>query len=156
PSLYLWSPVPQGATAATQYVETALAWRNAGTAVPFAIIRSADSAVVGCTRFWNLERWAWPRDHARSGRAAPDACEIGYTWLTRSAIRTVVNTEAKLLLLTLHLKSGKFFGCVSMPMRATSVPRKRSNASELGARVCSGPIGWLSTTFRAIRCDIRS
>jgi len=31
---------------------------------------------------------------------APDACEIGYTWLTRSAIRTASNTEAKLLMLT--------------------------------------------------------
>jgi RimJ/RimL family protein N-acetyltransferase len=100
PSLYVWSPVPQGAAAAAQYVETASAWRNAGTAVPFAIIRLADSAVVGCTRFWNLERWTWPRDHPRYGRAAPDACEIGYTWLTRSAIRTAVNTETKLLLLT--------------------------------------------------------
>ncbi len=30
----------------------------------------------------------------------PDACEIGYTWLTRSAIRTGANTEAKLLMLT--------------------------------------------------------
>jgi hypothetical protein len=68
PSLYVWSPVPQGAASASQYVETALAWRNAGTAVPFAIIRLADNAVVGCTRFWNLERWTWPRDHPRYGR----------------------------------------------------------------------------------------
>jgi RimJ/RimL family protein N-acetyltransferase len=30
----------------------------------------------------------------------PDACEIGYTWLTRSAIRTAANTEAKLLMLS--------------------------------------------------------
>jgi RimJ/RimL family protein N-acetyltransferase len=28
-----------------------------------------------------------------------DACEIGYTWFTRSAIRTGANTEAKLLML---------------------------------------------------------
>jgi hypothetical protein len=32
--------------------------------------------------------------------AEPDACEIGYSWLTRSAIRTAANTEAKLLMLT--------------------------------------------------------
>jgi RimJ/RimL family protein N-acetyltransferase len=30
----------------------------------------------------------------------PDVCEIGYTWLTRSAVRTGANTEAKLLMLT--------------------------------------------------------
>ena len=34
------------------------------------------------------------------GRGVPDACEIGYTWLTRSALRTAANTEAKLLMLT--------------------------------------------------------
>ena len=38
--------------------------------------------------------------HPRHGRANPDVCEIGYTWLTRSAIRTAANTEAKLLMLT--------------------------------------------------------
>ncbi len=103
-SLYQWSPVPQGKLETTSYVETALAWRDAGTAVPFAIINSTESAtdgvVIGSTRFWNLERWSWPPGHPRHGRQSPDACEIGYTWLTRSAIRTAANTEAKLLMLT--------------------------------------------------------
>ena len=100
PSLYRWSPVPQGKDEATSYVETALAWRDAGSAVPFAIVSVNDDSVIGSTRFWNLERWAWPQGHPRHGRSAPDACEIGYTWLTRSAIRTAANTEAKLLMLT--------------------------------------------------------
>ena len=104
PSLYQWSPVPQGKLEAASYVNTALAWRDAGTALPFAIVtvnlRADDSVVIGSTRFWNLERWSWPQGHARHGRDAPDACEIGYTWLTRSAIRTAANTEAKLLMLT--------------------------------------------------------
>ena len=104
PSLYQWSPVPQGKLEAASYVNTALAWRDAGSALPFAIVtaklRAADNVVIGCTRFWNLERWSWPPGHARHGRGAPDACEIGYTWLTRSAIRTAANTEAKLLMLT--------------------------------------------------------
>src|SRR5216683_1267227 len=100
PSLYQWSPVPQGKAEATTYVDTALAWRDGDTAVPFAIVRVDDGVVIGSTRFWNLERWAWPQGHARHGRDVPDACEIGYTWLTRSAIRTAANTEAKLLMLT--------------------------------------------------------
>ena len=104
PSLYQWSPVPQGKLEAASYVNTALAWRDAGTALPFAIVtvnlRADDNVVIGSTRFWNLERWSWPQGHARHGRDAPDACEIGYTWLTRSAIRTAANTEAKLLMLT--------------------------------------------------------
>jgi N-acetyltransferase len=98
--LYQWSPVPRGNAAAETYVDTALAWRDAGTAVPFAIVRVEDSVVVGSTRFWNIERWAWPQGHPPHGRGLPDVCEIGYTWLTRSAIRTAVNSESKLLMLT--------------------------------------------------------
>jgi N-acetyltransferase len=99
-TLYQWSPVPQGNAEVTSYVETALAWRDAGTAVPFAIVRVQDGVVLGSTRFWNLERWAWPPGHPSHGRDVPDACEIGYTWLSRSAIRTAANTESKLLMLT--------------------------------------------------------
>ena len=98
--LYQWSPVPRGKAEATSYVDTALAWRDAGTAVPFAIVRNEDKAVLGSTRFWNIERWAWPAGPSSHGRGAPDACEIGYTWLTRSAVRTPANTESKLLMLT--------------------------------------------------------
>lgn len=99
PSLYRWSPVPQGKAEATAYVVTALAWRDAGTAVPFAIVGAKDDVVIGSTRFWNIERWAWPKGHPSHGRSAPDACEIGYTWLAQSAIRTAANSEAKLLML---------------------------------------------------------
>jgi N-acetyltransferase len=98
-SLYEWSPIPRDKREAIGYIDTALAWRDEGSAVPFATIRVEDGAVIGSTRFFNLERWAWPPGHARHGRHAPDACEIGYTWLTRSAIRTAANTEAKLLML---------------------------------------------------------
>jgi RimJ/RimL family protein N-acetyltransferase len=100
PSLYTWSPVPQGKLEVARYINTAIEWHEAGTAVSFAIIRNEDNSALGSTRFFNLERWAWPAGHARHGRQHPDACEIGHTWLTRSAIRTGANTEAKLLLLT--------------------------------------------------------
>jgi RimJ/RimL family protein N-acetyltransferase len=99
PSLYLWSPVPQNKDAARLYIDTALAWRDAGNALAFATIRVADGAVVGSTRFFDIERWAWPQGHPRHGRGSPDACEIGYTWLAGSAIRTEANTEAKFLML---------------------------------------------------------
>ena len=99
-SLYQWSPVPQGKAEAFRYVDTALAWREAGTAVPYATVRVEDGLVIGSTRFFDLERWAWPEGHARHGRNVADVCEIGYTWLTRPAIRTAANTEAKLLMLT--------------------------------------------------------
>ena len=100
PALYQWSPVPQSREAALAYIDTALAGREAGKAVPFATVRIADGVVVGSTRFFDIESWAWPAGHARHGRQFPDVCEIGYTWLTRDAIRTAANTEAKLLMLT--------------------------------------------------------
>jgi N-acetyltransferase len=109
PSLYQWSPVPRDKNEASRYVDVALAWREAGTAVPFAIVRVNDECVIGSTRFWNLERWAWPQGHPRHGRSAPDACEIGYTWLTRAAIRTAANTEAKLLMLTHAFETWQVF-----------------------------------------------
>jgi N-acetyltransferase len=98
-ALYQWSPVPQNKNEAAAYVDTALAWRDAGTAVTFATVRVDDGKVIGSTRFFNVERWAWPPGHERHGREYADACEIGYTWLASSAIRTGANTEAKFLML---------------------------------------------------------
>ena len=100
PSLYRWSPVPQGQAEAMQYIKTALAWKAAETAVPFAIIRMEDGTVIGSTLFFNIEHWSWPPGHPLYGRSTPDVCEIGYTWLTHSAIHTAANTESKLLMLT--------------------------------------------------------
>src|SRR5690349_18702664 len=100
PSLYAWSPIPQNPADAKRYIETALAWREAGTAVPFATVRQSDGLVIGSTRFFDIEYWPWPAGQRFHGRTTPDVCEIGYTWLAPSAIRTAANTEAKLLMLT--------------------------------------------------------
>lgn len=100
PGLYAWTVVPQGTAAMTRYVETALAARDAGTAMPFATVSLPSGAVIGCTRYFDIERWSWPAGHGMAARTCPDVCEIGYTWLTRPAIRTAANTEAKLLMLT--------------------------------------------------------
>jgi len=99
-SIYRWSPVPKTRAEAASYIETALAWAEAGRALPFAIVRMPDGEVIGSTRFFDIERWAWPAGHPMHGRVDPDVCEIGYTWLTRSGLRTAANTEAKLLMLT--------------------------------------------------------
>lgn len=99
PSLYRWSIVPVGQAAVEKYIDTALQWRDAGTALPFATVRKSDGKVIGSTRFWNMERWNWPMNSAHAGQHVYDTCEIGYTWLTASAIRTAANTEAKLLML---------------------------------------------------------
>ena len=70
-----------------EYINAALKGQASGRELPFVIINQSSGAVVGTTRFYDIE----PHDR----RAA-----IGYTWLSRSAQRTAINTEAKLLLLT--------------------------------------------------------
>jgi N-acetyltransferase len=125
PSLYAWSPVPQSAEAARAYVELALAWREAGTALAFATVRLNDGKVVGSTRFFDMDRWKWPAGHARHGRKAPDVCEIGYTWLAADAVRTAVNTEAKLLMLAHAFET---WGVVRVCLH-TDARNKRSQAA---------------------------
>src|SRR5260370_1444703 len=66
PALYQLSPVPQGEAAAAEYIEAALAQRDAGTAVPFAVLRRADGAAIGSTRFWDLVWWPSPQGHPRA------------------------------------------------------------------------------------------
>ena len=97
--LYRWTIVPRDRAAMNSYIDKALGSRAAGTALPFATVRAADGKVVGCTRFFDLERWEWAVGHIRHDSPHPDVEEIGYTWLSPGAIRTGINTEAKLLML---------------------------------------------------------
>ncbi len=69
-----------------RYVATAMTQRQAGTAMPFVIVRRDAGRVVGSTRLWKMD----PQNRK---------LEIGHTWLSASAQRTGVNTEAKFLLL---------------------------------------------------------
>ena len=122
--------MPQGAEQAKEYIETALAWREADTALPFAIVRTTDDLVIGSTRFFNLERWPWPQGHERHGRNAPDVCEIGYTWLSSATIRTAANTEAKLLMLRYAFEEWKVLRvCFHTDMRNA---RSRAALERLG------------------------
>ncbi len=95
PSLYQWVMVPQDEPAMRRHVEDALAARAKGITVPFAVVRLDDEAVIGATRFHQLDYWARPEP-----TGLPDTCEIGYTWLAREALRTGANTEMKRLMLT--------------------------------------------------------
>ncbi|MGA8530072.1 MAG: GNAT family protein [Acidobacteriaceae bacterium] len=99
PSIYSWTTVPQGPKEMARYLDAALAARDAGTAWPFVTRSMETGKIIGATRYFDLEWWPWPQGHERHDRWAPDVCEIGYTWLTRDAIRTAANTEAKLLML---------------------------------------------------------
>ena len=70
---------------ARSYVESALAARDAGTALPFATVLRASGEVVGSTRFANYD-------------AANCRVEIGWTWIAPPWQRSAVNTEAKYLM----------------------------------------------------------
>jgi RimJ/RimL family protein N-acetyltransferase len=94
---FAWTMVPTPETAEA-YLTKALATAERREAVPFATCTPAGE-MVGCTRFFDLQRWDWPGGDPRAGEDVLDACEIGYTWLAQSAQRTPINTEAKLLML---------------------------------------------------------
>ena len=66
------------------YLTQAAQALEAGLQVPFAIIHRASGAVVGSTRWMDIER-----QHRR--------LEIGATWITPDHQRSSVNSEAKLL-----------------------------------------------------------
>jgi RimJ/RimL family protein N-acetyltransferase len=97
---YGFTLVPETSEEMARYVEAALAEQDARRAVPFATVDRATGRVVGCTRLFNIECWAWPAGspHQR-GADRPDVAEIGWTWLAADAQRTAINTEAKLLML---------------------------------------------------------
>lgn len=99
PELFKWTFVPRDIEAMNKYIEVALKGKESGSVEAFVIIDLIDGQIKGSTRYWNIERWQWPKQHQYFQKKTPDVCEIGHTWLTESALRTPVNTECKLLLL---------------------------------------------------------
>ena len=101
---YGFTLVPADHEEMTRYVDSALADQDTGWALPFAVYDLGGQAIVGSTRFLDLDYWSWPpawppgRSVPRPD-AIPTVAEIGSTWLASSAQRTGCNTEAKLLLL---------------------------------------------------------
>jgi N-acetyltransferase len=86
----LWNmtvTVVPGPDTVNQYIDKALAGRQTGTMLPFAIIQRETGKVVGSTRFWKIDR-------------ANRKLEIGHTWLSQSVQKSGINTEAKYLLLS--------------------------------------------------------
>ena len=85
----LWNmkvTVIPGPSTVGQYVATALAGRESGSVMPFAIVRRDTGQIVGSTRFWKIDR-------------KNRKLEIGHTWLSQSVQRSGLNTEMKYLLL---------------------------------------------------------
>lgn len=100
------------------YIAEAVGQRDAGRALPFAI-RGSNGDLVGCTRFYDLEP------------TVPRAA-IGYTWVIPAAQRSGVNTETKLLLLTLAFET---WHCLAVAFETSWFNRRSREAiARLGAR----------------------
>ncbi|GGK94261.1 RimJ/RimL family protein N-acetyltransferase [Curtobacterium luteum] len=100
-------------------IERRLAEHEAGRMVPFAVRDRPTGRVVGSTTFMNVDR-------------ANRRVEIGSTFLARSAQRTGINTEAKLLQLSHAFESWQ---CIAVEFR-THFHNQQSRAAieGLGAK----------------------
>jgi N-acetyltransferase len=130
---YRLTRVPGDDREMQRYVAEALDARDAGTAVPFATVRRNDGRVSGTTRFGHLEYWTWPDGSGKKPPDAPDAAEIGWTWLASDAQRTAINTEAKLLMLSYAFETWRVRR-VNLRTDARNV-RSRTAIERLGAKL---------------------
>jgi RimJ/RimL family protein N-acetyltransferase len=87
PELWRWTTqVVRTPEEMEDYVRGALAEQAAGRALPFATVEKASQTVAGSTRFGAID-------------PANRRVEIGWTWLAPRWQRTVLNTEAKYLMM---------------------------------------------------------
>jgi len=108
-------PAPE---AVDDYVAAALSMQAGGTSMAFAV-RDADGAIVGTTRYYDIDP-AVPR------------LSIGYTWYARRVHRTGLNTEAKLLLLGHAFES---LGCIAVALETSWFNHaSRAAIERLGAK----------------------
>jgi RimJ/RimL family protein N-acetyltransferase len=102
----------------TDYVESALADRRKGVALPFVTRDRRSNRIVGSTRFGNID---FPNKKV----------EIGWTWVAPEWQRSYVNTEAKLLMLT---HAFEVWNCIRVEFKTDALNEKsRTAIARLGA-----------------------
>jgi RimJ/RimL family protein N-acetyltransferase len=97
PSIYQYNNCPSGLIETEAYISKALKNRERGARYPFAIF--FQGRIAGTTSYADYQPWSWQEGNPLQREGVPDALEIGYTWLAKSATRTPCNTTAKYLLL---------------------------------------------------------
>lgn len=97
----LWFTSVPKPEATKDYIEKALAQHQADTSLPFVVIDNKTQRVVGCTRICNA-------------LSAHKRVEIGYTWYAKSAQKTGINSQTKLLLLEHAFEQ---LGCIAVEFR---------------------------------------
>jgi N-acetyltransferase len=102
------------------YIEQKLVMRQQGTTMPFAVIDRQTGQPVGVTTCLNID-------------AGVHRLEIGATWYRRSAQRSGLNTECKLLLLTHAFET---LECIAVEFRTHFFNHQSRAAIErLGAKL---------------------
>lgn len=101
------------------FVEEALAVQEAGTALSFATVDLGTGKVVGSTRFGNIVP-----QHRR--------VEIGWTWIAPAWQRTIINTEAKFLMMRHAFEQLR---CVRVELKTNALnTRSRAAILRIGAK----------------------
>ncbi|MFZ1011625.1 MAG: GNAT family protein [Candidatus Sulfotelmatobacter sp.] len=95
-----------------QIVAKALDEQERGESVVFATVERSSGRVIGSTRFMNIDR-------------ANHRVEIGSTWIAPAWQRTVVNTEAKYLMLRHAFEVWK---CIRVELKTDALNQKSRNA----------------------------
>lgn len=109
---------PRTMDAMRDYIARALADRDAGTGIPFAVRDLGTNRFIGCTRYVNIAP-------LRRG------LEIGFTWYAPEFWRTAVNTECKYLLLQHAFEALRFIRVELQTMSGNA--RSRAAILRLGA-----------------------
>lgn len=100
-------------------IERRLDLQSKGSMLPFAVRRSDSGTLCGMTTYMNID-------------AVHKRVEIGSTWYAKSAQRTGVNTEAKLLLLTHAFEA---LQCIAVEFRTHWMNQQsRAAIARLGAK----------------------
>ena len=115
----LWTWIPVQVRTRDDMAAYILAGRDRGDMFPFVIVDGKTGQLVGSTRYMNID-------------LANRRVEIGSTWVAGPWQRTVVNTEAKLLLLSYAFEE---LGCVRVELKTDALnERSRLAIGRLGAK----------------------
>lgn len=130
-----------GLAQARRYVEAALAARDGGRQVPFAVRDGRDGRLAGSTRFLDLDVFTWrplpwppggSHGPEPSDLVPPNVADVGSTWYGARWQRTHVNTACKHLLPRHAFES---WGCLRVTLKTDARnARSRAAIERAGAR----------------------
>jgi RimJ/RimL family protein N-acetyltransferase len=121
PEIWAWLPaMPTTVAAMEEWIAAALRAQDEGREVPFTVVDGGLERVIGSTRYMDVQ-------------AANRSLEIGWTWYTPEAWRTVVNPEAKYLMLRHAFED---WGAIRVALKTDALNvQSQAAIRKLGARL---------------------